>query len=91
MKLTFSNSATSKQLLIGKENLEFFQKIKSEQIPLDLKLYGKTTENVLDNKTIDEQCPDITKLGNLKDELIEEVCKDKTIKVKKITIELECI
>jgi len=87
MKLTFSNSDTSKQLLIAKEDLEFFQKIKKENIQLDLEFNGKITNSVLDGKQINETCPDITKLGDIKDELINNSIE--SVKIKKITIELE--
>ena len=54
---------------------------------LNLELNGKVTEDVLGNKQINKVCPDITKLGDLKDELIKHSTKN--LKVKKITIELE--
>jgi len=87
MEFTFSNSASSKQLLVGVENLEFFQKIKDNNIPLNLEFKGKVTEDVLVNKQINKVCPDITKLGDLKDELINHSTTN--LKIKKITIELE--
>ena len=87
MKLTFSNSDTSKQLLIAKEDLEFFKKMKNKNIQLDLEFNGKITNNVLENKEITGTCPDITKLGDIKDELINNSIE--SVKIKKITIELE--
>ena len=87
MEFTFSNSASSKQLLVGVENLEFFQKIKDNNILLDLKFNGKVTEDVLRNKQINKVCPDITKLGDLKDEFINHPTRN--LKIKKIIIELE--
>ena len=90
MEFTFSNSASSKQLLVGVENLEFFQKIKDNNILLDLKFNGKVTEDVLRRKQINRVCPDITKLGDLKDELINQSNQSITkLKIKKIIIELE--
>jgi len=91
MEFTFNESAGSKQLGLSVEDLEFFQKIKKKNIPLNLELNGKVTEDVLRNKRIDTKCPDITKLGKLSREFSGGGCKNKTIKVKKITIEFECI
>ena len=82
MEFTLSGS----QLLVSKNDLDFFQTIKNESIPLDLKLGGKTSQNVLKNKSIDEKCPDITKLGPIKSDLIN--LGQKRIKIKRITIDL---
>lgn len=87
MKFTFSNSESCKRFLVSIVDLPFFKKIKENNIQLDLELNGKISKDVLGNKKIDDICPDITKLGDLKE--ILEKRKDKNIEIKKITLELE--
>lgn len=86
MQLTFSDSS-SKQLLIALSDIDFFIKIKNENIQLDLKWDNSVSKDVLTNKKIDVNCPDITKLGSIVDDLRKS--KKKKINIKKITMELE--
>ena len=90
MQLTLSG----KQLLISTAklpigDLDFFQKIKGEDIPLNISMNNQITEDVLRGKKIDEKCPDITKIADIKSELAK--CSNSKIKIKNITIELECV
>jgi len=85
MQLTLSGN----QLLISTKDLDFFQKIKAEDILLNISINDCISEDVLSGKKIDEQCPDITKIADIKSELAK--CSNSKIKIKNITIELECV
>jgi len=61
MELTKSGS----QLLIPRNDLDFFKKIKNDNIILDLQYGNNVSKDVLRNKEITEQCPDITKTADL--------------------------
>jgi len=82
MELTLSGN----QLLISKKDLDLFRLIQSKSIRLDLKYDQQESTDVLKDKKIDEKCPDITKLGNVKT-AIENDNKRK-VKVNRIILEL---
>ena len=77
------------QLTYPKRYIKYFKEIKDKNIQLDLKIDDLYQYNVLQNKTVEiDGCPDITKLSDIKTALIK--CKNNRIKIKNITIELEC-
>jgi len=84
MQLTLSGD----QLLVSFSDLDFFQKIKNNGIPLNIQMNGDISKDVLGNKKIDEQCPDMTKIAILKNNLAS--CPSNKLKISNITIELEC-
>ena len=86
MEFTLSGN----QLTYFKENIVFFKILKDGNIQLDLKMNNKIQNDVLSTKTVSSDgCPDITKLSLIKSDL--ENCNGNKIKIKKITIELECV
>jgi hypothetical protein len=84
MQLTLSGN----QLLVSYTDLDFFQKIKNNGIPLNINMNNSISDNILGNKKIDVQCPDMTKIAILKNDLSS--CPTNKVKIKNITIELEC-
>jgi len=84
MQLTLSGD----QLLVSFSDLDFFQKIKNNGIPLNIKINKNISKDILGNKKIDVQCPDMTKIAILKNDLT--LCPSNKLKIKDITIELEC-
>ena len=82
MHLTLSGD----QLRISSDDLQLFQEIKQKAIRLDLKYGHHISTDVLKNKRIDTVCPDITKLGNIKNALNQNGIKK--VRIKKIVMEL---
>jgi hypothetical protein len=75
MQMTLSGN----QLLISAE----------QDINLNLQINGNIQNNVLENKSLNKDRLDITKLAKIKDHL--QSCDSKKLKVAKITFELECV
>jgi hypothetical protein len=73
-------SISERQLLISTLDLDFFQKIKDNEIALDIVINDSISKDVLAKKKIDEICPDITKTKNLLNEMT--LCLSKKFKVK---------
>lgn len=82
-------TVSGNQLLISKEQEEFFKYIKNNEIELDIKIGNNTELNVLKNKSLEKDRLDITKLSKIKDNL--DNCTNKKVLIKNITFELECI
>jgi len=85
MEMTLSGN----QLLISKEQEDFFKFIQKQNIEVNLKIDNATEHNVLANKSSDKNRLDITKLSKIKNNL--KSCNTNKFKVKNIDIELECI